>query len=464
MQINYDYDVIIIGAGPGGYVAAIRAAQLGLKAAVIEKDKPGGVCLNIGCIPSKALIHQAGIYASISALEGMGLKIDRSAFDYSKVYEKSRLAADTLSRGVQFLLKKNNVDLISGEAAVNSPHEIILKDGKKLSAGSIIIATGSRPRELPGFAFDEEKVLSSTGMLMQKSLPKSLLILGSGAIGVEFAHIMNAFGVEVHLVEVLDRILPVEDSEVVEVLSRSFRRRGIQMYTSTKAVSMNKTENGVEVLLEDKAGNRKTVSAEKLLVSAGRMPNTENMGLEKLGIKTEKGFIPVGDYYSTMVPGIYAIGDVVATPLLAHVASKEGEIAVEHIAGKPGEKKIDLLEIPGATYCEPQIASFGHTEEKLREKGLTYKKATFPYRGAGKAVATEHPEGLAKVLYDPATGELLGAHIAGADATELIHELLLAKSAELLPEDIARMIHAHPTMSETVMEAMRAAEDRAIHI
>jgi len=231
MPTKYDYDLLIIGAGPGGYVAAIRASQLGLKTAVVEKDKPGGVCLNIGCIPSKALIQQAGIFNSIPALEGMGLSIGHSGFDYLKVYEKSRAAADTLSRGVQFLLKKNNIESISGDASIYSPHEIILKDGNKLSADNIIIAAGSRPKELPGFTFDEEKVLSSTGILMQKSLPKSLLILGSGAIGVEFAHIMNVFGVEVHLVEMLDRILPVEDSEIAEVLSRSFRKRGIHMYT-----------------------------------------------------------------------------------------------------------------------------------------------------------------------------------------------------------------------------------------
>ncbi len=463
MASEFDYDVLIIGAGPGGYVAAIRASQLGLKAAVVEKDKPGGVCLNIGCIPSKALIHQAGIFSSIPALEGMGLSVDRSTLDYSKVYEKSRAAADTLSRGVQFLLKKNNVELISGEAVIDSPHGVLLKDGKKITAGSIIIATGSRPREIPGFAFDEEIVLSSTGMLMQKSLPKSLLILGSGAIGVEFAYIMNAFGVEVHLVEMLDRILPVEDSEVVEVLARSFRRRGIQMYTSTKAVSMNKTAAGAEVVLEDKAGKRKTLTVEKLLVSVGRAPNTETIGLDKIGLKTEKGFIPVGDYYCTSVSGVYAIGDVVASPLLAHVASKEGEIAVEYIAGKASEKKINLLEIPGATYCEPQIGSFGPTEEKLREKNIPYKKSTFPYRGAGKSVATEHPDGLVKILSDTSTGELLGVHIVGAEATELIHELLLAKKSELLPEDVSSMIHAHPTLSETLLEAMRAVEDRAIH-
>lgn len=463
MQTKYDYDVLIIGAGPGGYVAAIRASQLGLKAAVVEKDKPGGVCLNVGCIPSKALIHQAGIFSSVSALEAMGLSIDRSGFDYSKVFKKSRAAADTLSRGVQFLLKKNNVELIVGEASIDSPHQILLKDNRKISAGSIIVATGSRPREIPGFAYDEDKVLSSTGILMLDKLPKSLLILGSGAIGVEFAHIMNAFGVEVHLVEMLDRILPIEDSEVVEVLARSYKKRGIHMYTSTKAVSMNKNDAGVEVVLEDKAGIRSTLSVEKLLVSVGRTPNTEDIGLDKVGIRTEKGFIPVGDYYVTSVPGIYAIGDVTASPLLAHVASKEGEIAAEHIAGKSKEKKIDPLEIPGATYCEPQVASFGDTEEKLREKGIEYKKATFPYRGAGKSVAIEHTEGLVKVLYDPSTGELLGAHIVGSEATELIHELLLAKKAELLPKDIATMIHAHPTLSETVMEAMRSAEGWAIH-
>ncbi|MDW7658336.1 MAG: dihydrolipoyl dehydrogenase [Bacillota bacterium] len=460
-----EYDVCIIGAGPGGYVAAIRASQLGLKAAVIEKDKPGGVCLNIGCIPSKALIHQAAIFQSAKGLADMGVNVDLKGFDYKKVYDKSRNAADKLSRGVRFLLDKNKVALIQGEAVKVQPGEITLQDGSVVTGKNIIIATGSRPREIPGFAFNDTVILSSTGALMLEKLPKSLLILGSGAIGVEFAHIMNAFGVDVHLVEMLDRILPLEDDEVVAVLQKSFKKRGIKTYTSTKAVSQQSSDGMIRVTLEDKEGRQTTVDVEKVLVSAGRVPNTSDLGLDQAGIEVDKGgFITVGDYCQTSVPGIYAIGDVVRTPLLAHVASKEGEIAAQHIAGLTHEPRLDPLSIPAATYCEPQVASFGYTERQAAEKDLPYKKAMFPYRGAGKAVATEQPEGIVKVLLDPSTGEIIGGHIVGAEATELIHELLLARKSELLPEDIATMIHAHPTLSETLMEAMREADGHAIQI
>jgi dihydrolipoamide dehydrogenase len=460
---GFDYDVLIIGSGPGGYVAGIRAAQLGLKAAVIERDKVGGVCLNIGCIPSKALIHQAELYSGLPALKELGISVDTKGFDYTKVFDKSRKAADTLSKGVQFLLKKNKVDTIVGDAALSGKNEVTLKDGKKITGKNIIIATGSRPKVIPGFEFDEDRVISSTGALMLKKLPKKIVILGAGAIGVEFSHVLNAFGVEVHLVEMMDRILPIEDAEAVQVLARAFQKRGIQMYTGTKALSMKKTATSVSVMLEDKAGAKKTIDADQLLVAIGRTCNTDGIGLDKLGITTERGFIPVGDYYETKVPGIYAIGDVVPTPLLAHVASKEGEIAVEHIAGRTVEPRLDPLSIPGATYCEPQVASFGLTEWKAVEQKVPFAKASFPYRGAGKSVAVEQSEGFVKIIYDPKTKEILGAHIVGANATELIHEILLARTAELLPEDIATMIHAHPTLSEAVMESMRAVEGWAIH-
>lgn len=465
MANQMDYDVLIIGSGPGGYVAGIRAAQLGLKAAVIEKDKPGGVCLNIGCIPSKALIHQAEIYQAIPELAAMGIKADVQGFDYLKVFEKSRLAADRLSRGVAFLLKKNQVELIQGEAVQVRSGEVSLQDGRKLTGKSIILATGSRPREIPGFSFDEREILSSTGALMLQRLPKSLMILGSGAIGVEFAHIMNAFGVEVHLVEMLDRILPLEDDETVDVLYRSFKKRGIKMDTSTKALSQTLVDGKRQVVLEGPDGKQKTSTVDKILVSVGRVPNTAGLGLAEAGVTLDAGgFVQVGDFYQTAVPGIYAIGDIVRTPLLAHVASKEGELVVEHIAGHAVTAKIDPLSIPGATYCEPQVASFGHTERQALAKNIAYKKSIFPYRGAGKSVAVDQADGLVKVLTDPTTGELLGAHIVGADATELIHELLLARKSELLPEDISGMIHAHPTMSEILMEVMREADGHAIHI
>jgi len=460
---NYDYDLLVLGAGPGGYVAAIRATQLGLKAAVIEKDKPGGVCLNIGCIPSKALIHQAELMRCAKELEQIGVKVDASGLDYGKVFAFSRKAADTLSRGVGFLLKKNKIDLISGEGVIASAHEIEVKGHGKVTGENLLIATGSRPRSIPGFEFDEKTVLSSTGALMLEKLPGRICVLGGGAIGVEFAHIMNAFGVEVHLVEMLDHLLPLEDEEVVEILVRSFKKRGVKMYTSTKATGYTKSGKTVKVNLEGKEGKQE-LEVDQILLVVGRAPNTDGIGLERLGIKLEKGFIPVGDYYQTSAAGIYAIGDVVNSPMLAHVASKEGEITAEHLAGHQTPTKLDPNAIPGAVYSEPQLASFGYTEKAAKEAGLEFEKAVFPYRGAGKSVAVGKTEGILKLLVDKETREILGAHLVGAEATELIHEILLAKTAELLPEDIAVMTHAHPTLSEGVMEMARMSEGWVIHV
>jgi dihydrolipoamide dehydrogenase len=460
---DYDYDLLVLGSGPGGYVAAIRASQLGLKAGVIEKDKPGGVCLNIGCIPSKALIHQAELMRGGKELEQIGVKVDASSLDYSKVYDHSRKAADMLSRGVGFLLKKNKIDLIEGEGVINSAHDIEVKGHGKVSGKNLLIATGSRPRSIPGFDFDEKTVLSSTGALMLKKLPGRICILGGGAIGVEFAHIMNAFGVEVHLVEMLDQLLPLEDQEAVQVLVRSFKKRGIKIYTSTKATGYTKSGKSLKVNLEG-ADGKLELEVDQILLVVGRVPNTEGIGLEKIGIKPEKGFIPVGNYYQSSAEGIYAIGDVINSPMLAHVASKEGEIAAEHLAGLETPARVDPNAIPGAVYCEPQLAGFGYTEEAAKEAGLDFEKAVFPYRGAGKSVALEKTDGILKLLVDRETREILGAHVVGAEATELIHEILLAKTAELLPEDIATMIHAHPTLSEGVMEMARMAEGWVIHV
>ncbi len=459
------YDLIVIGAGPGGYVSAIRASQLGLKTLVIEKGLPGGVCGNWGCIPSKSLLHQAELFHEIKNLEYMGLKVDSSGFLYKKVQEKSRKASLKSGKGVAALLKKNKVDYLTGEAKITGPKEVQVSGGDLYKGKNILIATGSRPRVIPGFEFDEDKVLSSTGILSLTELPESLLILGAGAIGMEFAYVMNAFGVDVTIIEMLDHILPIEDAEVVKVVESDFKKYGIKMLTSTKASNLVKTKDGVSLDVESSKGEKQTLKAQKILVAVGRAPNSENLGLENLGIRTEKGFIKTGDYYETDIPGIFAIGDVIATPLLAHVASKEGEIAVEYMAGhNPAEKRLDPDLIPGATYTEPGVGSFGPSEERAKERGLKYEKYVFPYAGAGKTNSIEKPNGLVKILVDPETREILSGHVVGYQATELIHEILLAKKAELLPEDIATMVHAHPTISEAVMEAARGIEGWAIHI
>ena len=464
MAKTAEYDVIIMGAGPGGYVAGIRAAQLGLKACILEKDTLGGVCLNWGCIPTKSLIHQAGIFHSRFELEKMGLVVDAGAFDYGYVHDRSREAVRSLVTGVEYLLKKNKIDHVQGTARIVSKNRVLLEDQTEITGKNIIIATGSRPLQMKGFEFDEKQVLSSSGILSLKKLPDSLIILGAGAIGCEFAYIMNRFGVKVHLVEMEKHILPIEDTRAVAVLARSFKDNGINISTGARANNLEKRSGHVTVTLTEENGNSTKIEAEKVLCVFGRTPNTDTIGLENIGLKTEKGYIPVADYYQTQVEGVYAIGDVVKTPLLAHVASKEGEIVVEYIAGRAPRPRIDLNEIPSAIYCEPQLASFGLRENQAKEQNIHYKKAMYPYRGVGKAVATGNTAGMVKTLYDPETHEILGAHIVGHNATELIHEILLAKTSGLLPKNIAEMIHAHPTISEAIMEQMRAVDGKPIHM
>ncbi len=459
----FEYDLIIIGAGPGGYVGAIRAKQLGLNVCVIEKDKAGGVCLNIGCIPSKSLVHQAESFHSIHDLERMGIKVDMSDFDYSKAQAESRKTADQLSKGVGFLLKKNKVEYVEGTAEITGEHEVTVDGDRKISADNIMIATGSRPRELKGFEFDGTTIMSSDDILMRTKLPKSMLVLGAGAIGCEFTHIMSRFGVEVTLIEMLEHILPTEDEEAAKVLARSFKKRKIPMYTSAKAAHPTVKDGKVVIDVETKKGT-KTLEAETLLVTVGRAPNTENIGLENVGIKTEKGFIPIGDYYQTSVSSIFAVGDVVGdTPQLAHVASKEAELVVEHLAGEKVGPRLDPTTIPAGVYTEPEVAGFGYTEEQAKQQGFQAASESFPIRGAGKSVAIEKTEGMVKIVYDTNTQEILGARIVGTQATDLIHELLLARSSELVTTDISKMIHAHPTLSEAVMEAARATEGWMIH-
>ena len=463
--MKHKYDVVVIGAGPGGYIAAVRAAQLGLKAAVVEKDAPGGVCLNWGCIPSKNLIHQAEVFESLTEMEGVGVSIDRSSLDYKKVHSNSRKVVKTLTGGVASLLKKNKVDYVKGEAKITGKNEVTVDGTEKLTTKNILVATGSRPMEVKGFEFDEKQILSSTGILAMEKLPKSIVILGAGAIGCEFAFVMNSFGVKVTLVEAMDHVLPTEDVEACQLLAKVFKRHGIDVRTGTRATSLKKTSKQVTVSLQGADGKADDCKADKVLVVFGRQPNTEAIGLRRHGVKVDdRGYIPTGDYQQTNVAGIYAIGDVTATPALAHVASKEGEIAVEHMAGNsPAEKTVDPDEVPSAIYCEPQVAGFGMREQDAKSNGTKYKKSVFSYPGAGKTIAIGKPDGFVKILTDAATDEILGAHIIGKDATELIHELLLAKHSELLPEDVAGMIHAHPTISEAVMEGMRGINGEVIH-
>lgn len=470
MNDTTKYDIAIIGAGPGGYVAAIRASQLGKRVVLIERDIVGGVCLNWGCIPSKALIHQAELFREIPALEKLGIKIDKSNFDYAKVHALSRDAARKLTRGVEGLIKKNSIDHVKGTATIKTPKSIMVQgenasDTKNIEAENIIIATGSSPKVLPGMEFDEDKVLSSTGILSLSKLPKKMIILGAGAIGIEFAYVLSTFGVEISVVEMLPRILPLEDAETSQALAAILKRRGIKFFLGHKSSALRKKDKSVELDIEEVTdGKKQTLQADKVLASVGRAPNSVNLGLETLGIKTERGFITVSPQYETNVPGIYAIGDIVSgTPLLAHVASKEAEIAVEAITGH-AKTELDSLRVPAAVYCDPQIASFGLTEEQVKEKQIPYTKAKFPFVAAGKAVAVQKTDGFVKILSHKESGEILGAHILGNSATELIHNLLTASRGELTVHEIATLVHAHPSESEAVMEAARMSEDWAIHI
>ncbi len=464
MSEKLDYDLIVLGAGPAGYVAAIRASQLGLRTAVVERDRPGGVCLNVGCIPSKALIEQARIFSDRAALAEMGVAVDGARLDYRKVFLKSRAAAGQLSKGVRFLLKKNRVDYVEGTAKFETPRTIAVNGRTTITGEHVLVATGSRPATIPGFEFDEKQVLSSTGALMLEQLPERLVILGAGAIGVELSYVFASFGVDVAVVEMMDRILPQEDPEASQVVSKSFARKGVKIRTSTKALSCERRGDALMLTLERRDGARETVETDKLLVAVGRVPNTDGLGLPAIGVPTEQGYVQVGDYYQTAVAGVYAVGDVIKSPLLAHVASKEAEIAVEHMAGHATAVRLDPDLVPFATYCEPQVASVGRTEPMLVKAGAAFDKAVFPFRANGKAVAVERGEGFVKLLLDSRTREILGCTIVGPEATELIHQVLLAKKAELTPEEIATMVHAHPSLSEGIMEASRAAEGWAIHV
>lgn len=459
------YDVTVIGGGPGGYVAAIRAAQLGFKVGLVERDKLGGICLNWGCIPSKALLKSAELYSKLKEGEEYGISAKELSYDFSKIIKRSRDVADRQSKGVEYLMKKNKIEVVSGVAKFNGKNSLeVTKDGKvvdTIKTKNTIIATGGRPRTIPGVAIDGKKVISSSEAMVLPKQPKSMIVIGAGAIGVEFAYFYNAFGTKVTIVEMLPTILPVEDKEITKILDSSFRKSGIEILANTKVDSVTVGDE-VTVKVSGKEGTH-ALKGEVALMAIGVQGNVENLGLEALGVKIEKGFIKVDQFGKTNVEGIYAIGDVSGPPLLAHVASHEGVVAAEHIAGK-AKHGIDRNNIPGCTYCQPQVASVGMTEEAAVAAGYKLKIGRFPYRPLGKAMATGETVGTIKLIFDEKYGELLGAHIIGAEATEMIHELVVAKSLETTYEEIFRTIHAHPTFSEGIMEAAGEAYGVAINI
>lgn len=461
------FDLAIIGGGPGGYVAAIKAAQRGLSVCLIEKGIPGGVCLNWGCIPTKSLIYDASLYATLGTLAEYGIAFDTSGFSYARVHAKSRDAAAKLAAGVTGLLRKNKVTLLVGTGTLTGRDRIQVREGTReevVEASNIILATGSRPAVIPGIDSDGTQVLSSDDLLALTRLPVSLAIIGGGAIGCEFAYVLNRFGVKVTLLEAANQLLPQSDTDVAAGLARSLEAQGIEIKLNSqlKAVHRSPSRLAVEFSAKDKT---ETIEVEKILLAVGRRPNSESLGLDIAGVSvTERGHIQTGDFYATTAPGIYAIGDVTEGPALAHVASKAAAIVVDHICGHGGPARLDPVAIPAAVYCEPQVAGFGLTEQQCVDAKLGFVKSVFPYVGVGKAVTIRHTDGFVKLLADKQTGEILGAHLLGEGATELIHELLLAKSGELLVDDIASMIHAHPTLSEAILESAEGVFGRPVHI
>ena len=459
------FDVVIIGGGPGGYVAAIRAAQLGLKTVVVERDRLGGICLNWGCIPTKALLKNAEIYLGLKRVGEWGFSFENLKVDFTKVTRRSRDVANKLSKGVEYLFRKNNVEHISGSGRLAGEGVVeISMNGKevdKISGKHVIIATGARPKSLPGIDIDGKKIISYFEAMILPEVPKSMVIIGAGAIGIEFAYFYNAFGTKVTLIEMMPDILPVEDKELTNTLRTGFKKNGIEIYTEAKVASVQ-TSKEVIVSVSTKAGE-KEVKGDILLMAVGVQGNVEKLGLEEHGVKVEKGHIETDQYYRTSVSGIYAIGDVIGPPWLAHAASAEGITCIEAIAGI-NPQTIDYDNIPGCTYCQPQLASIGLTEEKAKEKGLEVKIGRFPFRASGKALGIGETEGLVKLIFEAKYGALLGAHILGSEATEMIAELGVAKTLETTAEQIIKTVHAHPTLSEAVMEAAADAYGQSINI
>lgn len=460
------FDVIVLGSGPGGYVTAIRASQLGLKTAIIEKESLGGVCLNWGCIPTKALLKSAQVFEYLKHADDYGLTVENYDKDFDAVVNRSRNVAGTMSKGVQFLMKKNKIEVIMGYGT--------LKDGKKVAVASedgsetvyeanhVIIATGARARELPSLPQDGKKVIGYREAMTLPKQPKKMIVVGSGAIGVEFAYFYNAMGTDVTIVEYMPRIVPVEDEEISKQMERSFTKSGIKVMTSAEVTKVDTSGKGVKATVKTDKGEE-VLSADIVLSAVGIKTNIENIGLEEIGIATDRDKIIVNDFYQTNLPGYYAIGDVTSGQALAHVASAEGILCVEKIAGQHVEP-IDYNNIPGCTYCFPEIASVGYTEEQAKEKGYEIKVGKFPFTASGKAQAGGHTDGFVKVIFDAKYGEWLGCHMIGAGVTDMIAEAVVGRKLETTGHEILKAVHPHPTMSEAVMEAVAAAYDEVIHI
>ena len=460
------YDIAVLGSGPGGYVTAIRAAQLGLKTAVIEREALGGICLNWGCIPTKALLKSANVFEYIEHAEDYGIKVSAPKVDFDGMVNRSRGVADGMSKGVQFLMKKNKVDVIMGNGKLLAGRkvEVTAADGSQqvVEADNIIIATGARSRVLPNLPQDGKKIIGYREAMTLTKQPKQMVIVGSGAIGVEFAYFYNAIGTEVTVVEYLPNIVPVEDVEVSKQLARSFKKTGINIMTSSEVTGVDTSGAKTKVTVKTAKGE-KVLEADVVLSAVGVVSNLEGIGLEEVGIATDRGKVIVDDFYQTNIPGYCAIGDCVPGPALAHVASAEGILCVEKIAGQNVEP-IDYGNIPGCTYCFPEIASVGKTEEACKEEGIDIKVGKFPFSASGKASAAGHKDGFVKLIFDAKYGELLGGHMIGANVTEMIAEIVAIRKLETTGHEIIKTIHPHPTLSEAVMEAAAAAYDEVIHL
>lgn len=461
-----NFDVIVLGSGPGGYVTAIRASQLGLKTAIIERESLGGVCLNWGCIPTKALLKSAQVFEYLQHADAYGLKAEGVDKDFGAVVKRSREVADGMSKGVQFLMKKNKIEVLKGFGKLKPGKKIMVKDGEgketEYSAEHIIIATGARSRELPSLPQDGKKIIGYREAMTLDSQPKSMIVVGSGAIGIEFAYFYNAMGTEVTVVEFLPSIVPVEDEEVSKQLERSFKKAGVKIKTSAEVTSVDTSGEGVKATVKTEKGEE-ILEADIVLSAVGIKANIENIGLEDVGITTERDKIMVNDYYQTNIPGYYAIGDVTPGQALAHVASAEGILCVEKIAGIHVEP-LDYGNIPGCTYCMPEVASVGLTEAQAKEKGFDIKVGKFPFSASGKAKASGNSDGFVKVIFDAKYGEWLGCHMIGAGVTDMIAEAVVARKLETTGHEILKAVHPHPTMSEAVMEAVAAAYGEVIHL